>query len=277
MSVNFVLLSGKLGTVKEFKTKDKLNIRFSLALKDESNSELPGWVPRYNGKPGSERTSWANLVLWDAREDDVEWLAHQKENSADVIVLAVLDGDTDEGQLRPRVYEGKASFQFRCIRLIKQSDAEVILIGFLGKDPQMQYDEEGQARTKFSLAESVVVWKNGKNKCPKNWQPFEIDGKVAGWKKTRWWNLTAWGGTAEAINNYQGKGDRVLVFVNLSGVVDEKGVETPYAYIDDDTGEPRAMWTGNCRRIEFLKKANGNGNGNAEALAEGFSKDPLPF
>jgi single-strand DNA-binding protein len=71
----------------------------------------------------------------------------------------------------------------------------IILIGNLGKDPDMSYTTNGVAVTKFSLA----VSRNEKTSSGE-WQ-----------KETDWYNITAWGRDAETCNNYLKKGNKVYI------------------------------------------------------------------
>jgi single-strand DNA-binding protein len=66
----------------------------------------------------------------------------------------------------------------------------VVITGRLGKDPDMRYTPGGKSVCKFSIAETKVI---------------------SGEKKTRWWNIVAWGKLAEICTKYLGKGSHVLV------------------------------------------------------------------
>ena len=72
---------------------------------------------------------------------------------------------------------------------------KVILIGNLGKDPEMRYLPSGQAVVKFSLAT------NAKRK-DKNGQVIDI---------TDWHNIVTFGRTAEVCNQYLKKGSPIYV------------------------------------------------------------------
>ncbi len=87
----------------------------------------------------------------------------------------------------------------------------VILIGNLGKDPDMSYTSSGIAVTKFSLA----VTRSEKAQSGE-WQ-----------KETDWYSITAWGRDAETCNNYLKKGSKVYVEGSLSQrkYKDRNGVE----------------------------------------------------
>ncbi|MGB2768948.1 MAG: single-stranded DNA-binding protein [Candidatus Zixiibacteriota bacterium] len=72
---------------------------------------------------------------------------------------------------------------------------KVILIGNLGKDPELRYLPSGQAVTKFSLA-TGSRWKDKEGQ----WQD-----------RTDWHNIVAFGKTAEICNEYLKKGSQVYI------------------------------------------------------------------
>lgn len=72
---------------------------------------------------------------------------------------------------------------------------KVILIGNLGKDPEIQYLEGNIAVAKFSLATSEKF----KDK----------EGKV--FTQTEWHNIVVWRGLAEMAQKYLQKGNRVYL------------------------------------------------------------------
>ncbi len=72
---------------------------------------------------------------------------------------------------------------------------KVILIGNLGKDPEVKYTPSGTAVAKFSLATNERYKdKDG------NWQD-----------RTEWHNITAWARTAEIAGEYLKKGRTVYI------------------------------------------------------------------
>lgn len=72
--------------------------------------------------------------------------------------------------------------------------AEVILIGNVGRDPEMSYTPDGTAVTKFSLA----VGKKRK-----------VKGETQ--ETTTWYNITAFRAAAETLNTYVKKGSQLFV------------------------------------------------------------------
>jgi single-strand DNA-binding protein len=72
---------------------------------------------------------------------------------------------------------------------------KVILIGNLGKDPEVKFTPQGTPVAKFSLATNERFKdKDG------NWQD-----------RTEWHNITAWARTAEIIGEYVKKGSKVYI------------------------------------------------------------------
>lgn len=80
----------------------------------------------------------------------------------------------------------------------------IIIIGNLGRDPEMRYTPDGKAVTSFSVATSR---------------------KYRDTNETTWFRVTVWGNQAESCNLYLKKGSKVLV----------EGRLTP----DPDSGGPR--------------------------------------
>ena len=71
----------------------------------------------------------------------------------------------------------------------------IIIIGNLGKDPEMRYTPSGQAVTSFSVA-------TNRNYTDSNGQQV---------KETIWFRVSVWGKQAESTHNYLKKGSKVVV------------------------------------------------------------------
>jgi len=88
---------------------------------------------------------------------------------------------------------------------------KVILIGNLGRDPEMSYTPSGVAVTKFSLAIN------------------RITKSASGEKQTEtdWYNIVAWRQQAEVCNSYLRKGSKVYIEGRLAQrkYVDRNNVE----------------------------------------------------
>lgn len=72
---------------------------------------------------------------------------------------------------------------------------KVMLIGNLGRDPEMRYTPSGKPVTSFSLASS------------RTW--VSSDGERR--EETEWFNVVAWGNLAEICNQHLGRGQQVYV------------------------------------------------------------------
>jgi single-strand DNA-binding protein len=65
----------------------------------------------------------------------------------------------------------------------------IIIVGNLGRDPEMRYTPSGQAVTSFNVAVSDGFGER---------------------KKTIWFRVSAWDKQAENVNNFLRKGSKVL-------------------------------------------------------------------
>jgi single-strand DNA-binding protein len=72
---------------------------------------------------------------------------------------------------------------------------KVMIIGNLGRDPEMRYTPSGKPVTSFSLA------------CSRSW--VSSDGERR--EETEWFNVVAWGNLAEICNQHLSKGQQVYV------------------------------------------------------------------
>jgi single-strand DNA-binding protein len=116
---------------------------------------------------------------------------------------------------------------------------KVILLGRLGKDPEVKYTPSGTAVAKFSLATSDRFKdKDG------NWQD-----------RTEWHNLTAWARTAEIVGEYLKKGSQVYV----------EGSLRTHSWDDKQTGQKKYMTEVNINELVMLGgKSEGGGGGSGE-------------
>ena len=72
---------------------------------------------------------------------------------------------------------------------------KVMLIGNLGRDPEMRYTPSGKAVTTFSLATS------------RSWQSSNGERH----EETEWFNIVAWGGLAEICSQHLSTGQQVYI------------------------------------------------------------------
>ncbi len=118
----------------------------------------------------------------------------------------------------------------------------IIIIGRLGRDPEMRYTAQGTPVTSFSVA-TDRVW---------------TDQSGQRQERTVWFRVSAWRRLAETCNQYLSKGRLVMV----EGELQEP---TPYQSRD---GEWRASLEITARDVKFL-----GGRGDAGAGYEGGSRE----
>ena len=109
---------------------------------------------------------------------------------------------------------------------------KVELLGRVGTDPEMTYTPNGTAVTKLRLAT---------DRYRKDADP-----------ETDWHNIVVWSATAEAVNQYVGKGQRIYVAGRL--------VQNTW---QNDEGDHRSRTEVHASEVVFLD-GNGNGAGQAE-------------
>ena len=104
----------------------------------------------------------------------------------------------------------------------------VELLGRVGTEPEMQYTPGGTAVTKLRLATDR----------------YRKDAE----DETDWHNVVCWSNTAEAVNQYVGKGDRIYVAGRL--------VQNTW---EGDDGQRRYRTEISASEVVFLDSRNGSG------------------
>ncbi|MCO6451690.1 MAG: single-stranded DNA-binding protein [Caldilineales bacterium] len=130
---------------------------------------------------------------------------------------------------------------------------KTIVIGHLGRDPEMRYTPSGQAVTSFSVATS------------RRWTGQ--DGQQQ--EKTTWFRVSAWGKLAEICNQYLNKGSLVLV----EGDVDAS------AFTGQD-GQPRASLELNARNVQFMPRGSQSASYDDDNTLRdrgGLEEEEIPF
>jgi single-strand DNA-binding protein len=135
---------------------------------------------------------------------------------------------------------------------------KVILVGNLGRDPEMRYVASGSAVTSFSVATS------------EKWTGQ--DGQQQ--ERTIWWRVSVWGKAAEACNEYLKKGSKVLVEGRMNA--DPKG--NPRLWQGQD-GQSRASFEVTALTVKFLSSRGESGGsaGNGMMEAEPVDESEIPF
>jgi single-strand DNA-binding protein len=130
---------------------------------------------------------------------------------------------------------------------------KIMLIGNLGKDPDMSYTPQGTPITKFSLA----VSRRSKDRDTGERR-----------EETTWFNIVAWNQLAETMNTYLHKGSKVYI----------EGRITSRKYTDKE-GVERTAWEVTANEMEMLepKGASQGGEYGASGGAGGATPDDIPF
>ena len=123
----------------------------------------------------------------------------------------------------------------------------IILVGNVGKDPEMKYTPSGQAVTTFSMATTHQYVSNGE--------------KV---KETTWFRVNVWGKSAEAVHQYVKKGAKVYVEGRL---VADKATGGPKVWTKQD-GTPSASFDVTASTVKFLDSAKVGQNEQAAQVDE---------
>ena len=122
---------------------------------------------------------------------------------------------------------------------------KVILVGNLGKDPEVRFTNTGSAVANFSIATSDV------------WN--DRDGKRQ--ERTEWHNIVVWGKTAEHCGQYLAKGRQVYI---------EGSIRT--RSYDDKSGNKRYITEVVAQRVQFL---GGGGGTRLAPQGEGGHADDM--
>jgi len=135
----------------------------------------------------------------------------------------------------------------------------IIVVGNLGRDPEMRYTPNGQPVTSFSVASSRSYTNNAGEKV----------------EETTWFRVSVWGKMAETCNQYLHKGSKVLVEGRLTA--DKNG--SPRIWTRQD-GTPSASFEINAQTVRFLS-SRGEGTGEAApgdtGAGEADAGDSIPF
>lgn len=115
----------------------------------------------------------------------------------------------------------------------------IIVVGNVGRDPEMRYTPSGQAVTSFSVASS---------------RNYKSQGQTV--KETIWFRITCWGKQAEIASNYVRKGEKVLVEGRL--VADQAG--NPRVFTRQD-GTAAASFEITAANLKLLSSRSDNEGG----------------
>ena len=124
---------------------------------------------------------------------------------------------------------------------------KIIVIGNLGRDPEMRYTPNGQSVTSFSVASNrKYTTSTGERQ-----------------EETEWFNVSAWGKLGETCSQYLTKGSQVYVEGRLSS----RTYQT-------QGGETRHVNEINLTDVQFL---GGSKDREPVGAGAGDTEDDLPF
>lgn len=141
----------------------------------------------------------------------------------------------------------------------------LVLVGRLGRDPEMRYTPQGTPVTSISVATSRKY--------------NTADGQAK--EETIWFRVQVWGKQGETVNQYLTKGSKVLVEGTL--IPDENG--GPRVWTDKE-GKARASFEVRAQTVRFLdskrEAAQGGGTNAGATTHEAGVEEPtggeeLPF
>ena len=123
---------------------------------------------------------------------------------------------------------------------------KVLIIGRLGRDPEMSYTSNGKAVTKFSVATDSGYGDN---------------------KHTEWFNVVAWERLAENCAQYIRKGSTVYV----------EGEQRTNSWNDKQTGEKKYRAEVHARDVQFLDPKGSERERTGPDAPGDIDPDDLPF
>lgn len=127
---------------------------------------------------------------------------------------------------------------------------KAILIGRLGKDPDLRYTPAGKAVASFSLATS------------ERWSGQDGEKKEA----TTWHNIVAWGRQAEVLKEYMHKGSQIYIEGRISN-----------RSYDDKEGNKKYISEVVVQNFQFLdSKSSGSGSQAANEQQAPAGAPPAP-
>jgi single-strand DNA-binding protein len=141
----------------------------------------------------------------------------------------------------------------------------VILVGNLGRDPEMRYTPAGSAVTNFSIAVNDDYTNNNGERV----------------KRTIWVRVSTWGKQAETCNQYLKKGSKALVEGRL---IADQATGGPRVWTGQD-GSTRASFEVSAQTVRFLSSRGettepgmgGAAASPADEMAPGGDEGDIPF
>ena len=137
---------------------------------------------------------------------------------------------------------------------------KIVLVGNLGRDPEMRYMPDGKAVTNLSVATS------------RRWTQQASGESV---EETTWFRVSVWGRQAETVNEYLSKGRQVLVEGRLRPDPETGG---PRLWTAQD-GSVRASFEITADTVRFIggREQSGFASGDTFEPAAAQEEDEIPF
>ena len=126
----------------------------------------------------------------------------------------------------------------------------IIIVGNVGRDPEMRYTPSGAAVTSFSVATSRNYNSQGQNV-----------------KETIWFRVSCWGRQAEIANTYVKKGQKILVEGRL--VADPSGNPLIYTRSDGTAASSFEISATNLKMLSSRSENEGGGYNNNYSQSNG--------
>jgi single-strand DNA-binding protein len=138
----------------------------------------------------------------------------------------------------------------------------IIIVGNVGRDPEMRYTPSGQAVTSFSVATSRKYTSSNGEQI----------------SETIWFRVSAWGKQAEICNQYLKKGSKVLVEGRLTP---DKNTGGPRIWQKQD-GSSGASFEVNAGTVRFLSSRGESDSASSSVPDSGDmavtpAEDDIPF
>lgn len=134
---------------------------------------------------------------------------------------------------------------------------KLIIVGNLGRDPEMRYTPDGTPVTTLSIATNRK-WNN-------------TDGSQG--EETTWFRVTAWKKTAESAAQYLTKGRQVMIEGQLTP---DRATGGPKIWTRQD-GTAGASFEVRADRIVFLGGRSEGGGGGVETPEDYGGEEDIPF
>lgn len=131
---------------------------------------------------------------------------------------------------------------------------KLIIIGNLGRDPEMRYTPDGNPVTSFSVATSR---------------------KYKDTDETTWFRISVWGKQAENCNQYLRKGSRVLVEGRLIPDLQTGGPKV-YQKNDGSWGSSFEIFAETVRFLTPKSEFSGESSGGSDFMDDAM-EDDIPF